>query len=144
MNSDTPRTDAAQWHDGQVYVVEASEARTLEKELSAVIARAEANAQARDEVVKAIATLLERTAKAEAERDEARAEVQEQARLNGMGSEREARLMAQVQELQQELDRLTTLAQCVLDARMDSPTALAYAVLQMKAALPIPTPKEPT
>jgi vacuolar-type H+-ATPase subunit I/STV1 len=33
--SDTPRTDAAQWHDGQVYVVEACDARTLERELAA-------------------------------------------------------------------------------------------------------------
>ena len=52
---------------------------------------------------------LKRAEKAEAERDEARAECLEQARLNGMGSEREARLMAQVQEGQAELARLTTL-----------------------------------
>jgi len=44
-----------------------------------------------------------------AERDEARAEVLEQARLNGMGSEREARLMAKAQEARAELERLTTL-----------------------------------
>jgi len=37
------------------------------------------------------------------ERDEARAECLEQARLNGMGSEREARLMAQLNEVRREL-----------------------------------------
>ena len=33
----TPRTDAEQWHDGMVYVVEASFARQLETELAAAI-----------------------------------------------------------------------------------------------------------
>jgi hypothetical protein len=49
-----------------------------------------------------------------AERDEARAEVLEQARLNGMGSEREARLMAQVQEARAELARLKEAIPAVL------------------------------
>jgi hypothetical protein len=55
------------------------------------------------------AALEARAERVEAERDEARAECLEQARLNGMGSEREARLMAQVQEGQAKLARLTTL-----------------------------------
>lgn len=42
----------------------------------------------------------------QAERDAALAECNEQARLNGMGAEREARLMAQVAELQAERDVL--------------------------------------
>ena len=42
----------------------------------------------------------------QAERDAALAECNEQARLNGMGAEREARLMAQVAELQAERDAL--------------------------------------
>jgi hypothetical protein len=48
------------------------------------------------------------------ERDEARAEALEQARLNGMGSEREARLMAQVQEARAELARLKEAIPAVL------------------------------
>ena len=42
----------------------------------------------------------------QAERDAALAECYEQARLNGMGAEREARLMAQVAELRAERDAL--------------------------------------
>lgn len=42
----------------------------------------------------------------QAERDTALAECNEQARLNGMGAEREARLMAQVAELRAERDAL--------------------------------------
>lgn len=42
----------------------------------------------------------------QAERDAALAECNEQARLNGMGAEREARLMAQVAELRAERDAL--------------------------------------
>lgn len=38
-------------------------------------------------------------------------EIIEQARLNGMGSEREARLLAQVTELQREVQRLTAALQ---------------------------------
>jgi hypothetical protein len=79
--SDTPRTEAsAYWFHGR-RVVDIDGSRTLEVELAAMTD----------------------------ERDEARAEALEQARLNGMGSEREARLMAQVQEARAELARLTTL-----------------------------------
>jgi hypothetical protein len=50
------------------------------------------------------------TAALEARAEKAEAECLEQARLNGMGSEREARLMAQVREGQAKLARLTTVA----------------------------------
>ena len=98
--TDTPRTDAAAC-DGKT--VPADFAADLERELAAMTARAEAAEQAVVSLNACYDSAANRADKAEAERDEARAEALEQARLNGMGSEREARLMAQVQELQREL-----------------------------------------
>jgi len=49
---------------------------------------------------------LRRLSAVEAERDALRAEVMEQARCNGMGSEREARLMAERDEVRRERDAL--------------------------------------
>jgi hypothetical protein len=84
--SDTPRTEAsAYWFHGR-RVVDIDGSRTLEVELAAMTG----------------------------ECDEARAEALEQARLNGIGSEREARLMARVQEARAELARLKEAIPAVL------------------------------
>lgn len=61
--------------------------------------------QARDGIValvNAYPALKEGIAQLQRERDEAQAEAVEQARLNGLGSEREARLRAQIEQLQRE------------------------------------------
>jgi hypothetical protein len=98
--SDTPRTDAMVCPDG--WIVDANDVYAMERELAAMTARAEKA----ERVSMSVSTDMVEIA---AERDEARAEALEQARLNGMGSEREARLMAKAQEARAELERLTTL-----------------------------------
>jgi hypothetical protein len=84
-------------------------ALAVESATGALQAEVESLRDENDEDQSVIAIWRGRTQRAEAERDEARAEALEQARLNGMGSEREARLIAQVQEARAELARLTTL-----------------------------------
>jgi hypothetical protein len=103
--SDTPRTDAMVCPDG--WIVDANDVYAMERELAAMTARAEKA----ERVSMSVSTDMVEIA---AERDEARAEALEQARLNGMGSEREARLMAQVQEARAELARLKDAIPVVL------------------------------
>jgi len=57
--------------------------------------------QLRDHISHLIVPLF---AKAKAEMEEAEAECLEQARLNGMGSEREAKQLAQIENLKRQLD----------------------------------------
>lgn len=80
-----------------------SEARTLEARHMALFEECELTKQRRDNAVSGMLDAREKLSQAEAE-------AQEQARLNGMGSEREARLMARVKELERERDALKELA----------------------------------